>query len=62
MPEFLVKRSDGRYFTGPAQMEHYSWSPHLEDALVFYKIAEAERIRDGRPEIPGIEVMEAPPK
>lgn len=59
MSTFHIVRADGRYFTGPAQLEWYSWSPHLEHAKPFYSRKEAERICEDRPEIDGIRVIDA---
>jgi len=44
---YVIRRKDGKYFAGPAQFEHFSWSPNLEDALKGTK-EDMERLRKVR--------------
>lgn len=55
---FYITRPDGRYFKGPAQLEHFRWSRHFHDAMPFYNRRDAERTRDVHSEVDGIDVVE----
>ena len=45
---YVIRRADGKYFRGPAQLDHYEWWPDIKEAAKFPSVEAAEQRRRGR--------------